>query len=199
MELQLPVFLRIVQESNDTLRRFADKVLSGEPSFISQDTLPMNGDMYQIVNDILECHYEGGLKKMYLLSKTIELMVIQAEAYDKASAQKTKPNINNADVERMNYAREYMTEKFSNPPNLSELSKIIGMSEYKLKQGFKKTFNTTVFGYLADYRLKRAQHALKENHRTISEIAYDLGYSSPQHFSAAFKKKFGLPPRSVKN
>ena len=199
IELQLPVFLRIVEESNDTLRRFADKVLSGEPVYISQDTLPMIGDMYQVVNDILECRYEGGLKKMFLLSKTIELMVIQAEMYDKASAQKTKPGIKNADVERLHYAKEYMTEKVSNPPNLSELSKIIGMSEYKLKQGFKKTFNTTVFGYLADYRLRLAQQALKENHRTISEIAYDLGYSSPQHFSATFKKKFGLPPRSVKS
>lgn len=199
IEMQLPVFLRIVKESNDTLRRFADKVLSGEPVYISQDTLPMIGDMYQVVNDILECRYEGGLKKMFLLSKTIELMVIQAEMYDKASAQKTKPKMNNADVERLHYAKEYMTEKVSNPPTLSELSKIIGMSEYKLKQGFKKTFSTTVFGYLTDYRLGLAQQALKENHRTISEIAYDLGYSSPQHFSAAFKKKYGLPPRSVKH
>ena len=198
MEFQLPVFLRIVEESNGTLKDFADKVLSGEPSFISQDTLPMTADMHQVVNDILECRYEGGLRKMYLLSKTIELMVIQAEAYDRASTKKSPLRIKSSDLERLYFAKEYMTEKVSNPPNLSELSKIIGMSEYKLKQGFKKTFNTTVFGYLADYRLRLAQQALQENQKNISEIAYDLGYSSPQHFTAAFKKKYGLPPRSMR-
>jgi len=35
--------------------------------------------------------------------------------------------------------------------------------------------------------------------KSAKEIAYQTGYSSPQHFSNAFKKKFGLTPNSVRN
>jgi len=34
--------------------------------------------------------------------------------------------------------------------------------------------------------------------KTVTEIALELGYSSLQHFSMAFKKKFGVSPNKMK-
>jgi len=56
-----------------------------------------------------------------------------------------------------------------------------------------------VFGYLADQRLQLTQRFLRDTNKTAAEISLELGYSTPQHFNNAFKKKFGITPFSVRN
>ena len=73
-----------------------------------------------------------------------------------------------------------------------------GINEFKLKQGFKQVFNNTVFGYLSDYKLNQARELLLRGNTAIKEVADSLGYSSVQHFSHAFRKKFGVPPGRVR-
>ena len=59
-------------------------------------------------------------------------------------------------------------------------------------------FGNTVSGYLSETRLEIAKNDLLENKKTASEIALELGHSSVQHFSKAFKKKFGSSPNKLK-
>lgn len=199
VQFTLPVFQRIVTDSNDTLKRFAEQVMAGKPVVISQNSLLIGPDLQQVIYDILHCRYAGGLKKLFLLSKSIEILVLQAEAYDRAARSGNYTPKRKDDQERIQYAREYIAAHIDQPPSLSELSRIVGVNEYKLKRSFKETFNTTVFGYLANYRMELAKQALLDDNKTISEIAYELGFSSPQHFSNAFRKKFGIPPKAAKS
>ncbi len=197
------VFLRMVEDSNDTLQRFADRMLTGQPVVIGQPSLPLNPDLQRIITEMQQCRFTGGLKKLFLLSKSIEMLVLQAEAYHKVSQSDGNQSKGiyckrKDDQEKIRFAREYLTRHADSPPSLSELARIVGLNEYKLKRGFKEIFQTTVFGYLADFRLDAARRALLEGEKTISEIAFALGYSSPQHFSHAFKKKFGTPPRTAR-
>lgn len=198
IQFAVPIFLRMVQDSNETLKRFADKLLEGNPVVIAPNSLTINFQLHQAIRDILTCKYSGGLKKLFFLSKCIEILVLQAEAYHQAVTKQSIRYSKAEDQERMVYAKDYLIQHVNDPPSLSELSKIIGVNEYKLKRGFKETFNTTVFGYLSDYRLDRARQQLLETNQSVSEVAYALGYSSPQHFSNAFKKKFGVAPKLVK-
>jgi AraC-like DNA-binding protein len=55
-------------------------------------------------------------------------------------------------------------------------------------------FNQSVFAYLAEVRLEMARRALLEKKKTVTRIAFELGYASLQHFSKSFKDKFGKPP-----
>ena len=103
-----------------------------------------------------------------------------------------------ADKERIIAARDLVNERLDNPPNLSEIARMVGLNEYKLKRGFKETFRSTVFGYLSEQRLRLAFEQLKGTQKTASEIAADLGYATPQHFNNAFKKKFGMTPQMVR-
>ncbi len=191
-------FQKIIRESNDILKRFADKMLEGKPLVLSPNNLFINPALRGTIHDVLHCRYAGGLKKLFLLSKSIEILVMQAEAFDKAQRHERNHFKGKADNEKIMYAREYVEEHVDDPPSLSELSRIVGINEYKLKRGFKEMFNTTVFGYLADYRLEIAKHELLGSGKTISEISYELGYSSPQHFSNAFRNKFGVSPSKAK-
>ncbi|QNL52343.1 helix-turn-helix transcriptional regulator [Olivibacter sp. SDN3] len=51
---------------------------------------------------------------------------------------------------------------------------------------------------MSDTRLGIAKNELLANRKTPAELALGLGYSLVQHFSGAFKKKFGVSPRKLK-
>jgi len=190
-------FLRLTQDANDILKRFGDDVINGKTVALSEDSLYMDVNMISAINAIVGCKYQESLKKMFLLSKSIELLVLQAEAYNKLHNNTNKYLKTEYDKERIIYAREYLISHLDMPPGLSELAKVAGINEYKLKRGFKETFGNTVFGYLADTRLELAKTDLLDRKKSASEIAFELGYSSLQHFSNAFKKKFGVSPREL--
>nr|WP_240343892.1 AraC family transcriptional regulator [Paenibacillus sp. SYP-B3998] len=80
------------------------------------------------------------------------------------------------------------------PPSLLELSKIVGISDFKLKAGFRELYETTVFGYLRDKRLAFAKSLLEREKITVYEAAITVGYSNPGHFAAVFREKYGFNP-----
>jgi AraC-like DNA-binding protein len=94
--------------------------------------------------------------------------------------------------------RDYLVDHAACPPSLTELAKIAGLNEFKLKKGFKEVFNTSVFAYLSDFKLNEARNELLSGATPIKEVAEQLGYSSVQHFTKAFKGKFGVSPGRVK-
>ncbi|MCF6406839.1 AraC family transcriptional regulator [Chitinophaga filiformis] len=189
-------FLKLTENANDTLKRFSENIVSGKPVLIADQHLPIDLPMQQTIDAILNCKYQQGLKKMFLLSKAIELLVLQAEAFNRPPKKAVART--DYDKDRIHYAREYVLQHIDNPPGLSELARIAGLNEYKLKRGFKEMFQITVFGYLAEKRLELSRDYLSDPNKSVTEIANLLGYSSVQHFSAAFKKKFGHPPREEK-
>jgi AraC family transcriptional activator of pyochelin receptor len=70
---------------------------------------------------------------------------------------------------------------------------------YKLHEGFKEVFKNTVFGYLTDQRMERAKDLIMNGqYETIAEVSNLIGYKNHQHFTVAFKKKFGYLPRELK-
>jgi AraC-like DNA-binding protein len=191
-------FLTISKDGNECLKQFADKIVSGTPVALSNANLNIDLPIQTCINSILNCDYSNGLKRLFLLSKTIELLVLQAESFN--NFQHSKPGYikHDYDKERIVFARDYLVKNIESPPTLVELAKIAGINEYKLKRGFKEMFNQTAFSYLADLRLDLAKRDLLEGKKQATKIAYELGYCSLQHFSSAFKKKFGITPRQMK-
>lgn len=191
-------FLRLTADGNKALSRFNENVANGIQTALSPKNLPVNAAMLGTINSIVNCAYKSDLKKMYLFSKSIEFLVLQAESCNKSESGAVKYIKTTYDKDCIVYARDYVMNHLERPPRLTELAKIAGLNEYKLKKGFKEVFGNTVFGYIADARLEYAKQDLIENRKTSLEIAYQLGYSSPQHFSSAFKKKFGFSPNKFK-
>jgi AraC-like DNA-binding protein len=193
-----PAFLQLTQSLNESIKRFGDKILRGESAYLENAHLFMSINMQNIIYSIVNCPFKDGVKKMFLLSKCIELLVLQSEAINNVTAPHFFYCKTQSDKDRILFAKEYISEHLYDPPSLSELAKIVGTNEAKLKGGFREIFQTTVFGHLADLRLAAAKKELKETQKTIGEIADELGYSSIHHFSNAFKKKFGVAPSLYK-
>ena len=191
-------FFNIAKDGNDAIKRFADNVASSNAAAFSEKNLEIDARLEQCIQAILNCQYADPLKRMFFFSKTMEMLVLQAEAFDRSFNNKPYYIKSDYDRERILYVRDYLLENIDSPPTLTELSRKAGLNEYKLKKAFKETFDKTVFEYLSDVRLETAKNDLLESKKTATEIAFELGYSSLQHFSMAFKKKFGVSPNKMK-
>lgn len=82
-------------------------------------------------------------------------------------------------------------------PTLKELSRIFGTNEYKLKNGFKHVFKTTIQKFYNNERLKRAQLLIQHSKIPLKTIAIMTGFSTYPNFSRAFKIKFGYSPTEL--
>lgn len=198
--IQFPthLFLSFVQQGSDNLKRFAEDIVNGNNRMMSEQWGAIDSSIQQAIQQIIHCSYCGDLKKVFLLSKCIELLVLSSDAYDLAAARKETFIKTKSDKEKLIAARDIINERVKCPPNLSEVARSIGMNEYKLKRGFKETFNTTVFGYLTGQRLQLANLYLRNTAKTAAEISEELGYATPQHFNNAFKKTFGVTPSALR-
>ena len=192
------IFLRITGNASDLLKRFADDILQNRNTILSDQWGAIDPAIHAVVRQIVDNPYKGDLQQLFLLSKSIELLVLCAESCDEARRQKPEFITNPTDKEKLNAVRDLINEKLSSPPNLSQIARTVGLNEYKLKRGFKELFSTTVFGYLSEQRLLLARQYLQDTHKTAAEIAAELGYSTPQHFNNAFKKRFGSPPQNFR-
>lgn len=192
-------FLELTQDTNDTLKRFAEKIVEGKDSILAPHWPFMDLRQQKVIQEILNCQFSNGLKRLFLRSKSIELLVLQAESIDRKGKSKELYLKSKSDRDRIVAARDFVVQNLQSPPSLKEVAKAVGVNEYKLKRGFKELFDHTVFGYLAEQRLELARKYLLDSSRTAQEIAFELGYSSPQHFNNAFKKKFGVTPNTMKS
>ena len=193
-------FLRFTANANDLLQRFSEHVISGKPVLLTDDWGAIDPVIHQVIDQIIHHHYRGDLQHLFLLSKSIELLVCCAESCERATRTSTQTQFlkSTTDKEKILAARDFVNTRIDSPPSLSEIARAIGLNEYKLKRGFKETFQTTVFGYLTGQRLNLARRYLLDTQKTAAEIAFELGYSTPQHFNNAFKKHFGHTPDSIR-
>lgn len=190
-------FIKIGQNGNEPLKRFTEKVINKKNSILSPTWKTSNFKIQQVVQEIINCNYKNELKDLFLLSKSIELLVLQAELYeDENTNQFIKSE---SDKRKIIEAKELLSRRIENPPSIIELAKLTGLNEYKLKRGFKELFGTTIFGYIHQSRMSLAKKLLLGTDASAKNIAYQTGYSSPQHFSKAFKKQFGVTPKSIRN
>lgn len=198
--IQFPkeLFIQYTQSSNDLLKKFAENIMNGKSVLLSENWKNLDYPTHQVIQQIIQCKYKGDLKDLFLLSKSIELLVIACEAHSNSNISKSHFIHTNADKNKIISVKELIQERLQNPPNLNEISRTIGINEYKLKGGFKEIFGTTIFGYIREERLKLAYSLLIDTEKPIGEIADELGYSSQQHFSNAFKKKFNQSPLKLR-
>ena len=98
------------------------------------------------------------------------------------------------DIRQIRKAKTIVTENFDKHITIPELAKRTGISETKLKEGFRELYGESIHDYLLQLRIAKAKHLLSTTAFTIIDITYHVGYSNVTHFSSMFKKEVGIPP-----
>ncbi len=82
--------------------------------------------------------------------------------------------------------------------SVNDISEELCMSRVQLYRKVKALLNCSVNDFIVTTRLEKAKQLLTKGNLTISQIAYEVGFSSPSYFSTAFKAKHGISPSQIK-
>ena len=108
------------------------------------------------------------------------------------------PNSRKADALLIQKVYDYILAHLEEPlPSLKELSKHFGTNEYKLKDGFRHFFKTSIYKFYTVERLKRAYLMIQQSTIPLKNIATMNGFTDYPNFSKSFKKQFGISPNEV--
>ena len=78
--------------------------------------------------------------------------------------------------------------------NLSVFAEKMHLCERQLQRKFKAFIGMTPMEYVRVMRLKRAVQLIEHRAGTISEVAFQVGFKNPRHFTSSFRKFFNVTP-----
>ncbi len=81
---------------------------------------------------------------------------------------------------------------------VKNLAENVGISRSMLHRKLIKITGKSASDLIKEIRLKRAKTLLENDVATASEIAYKVGFRSPNYFSKVFKKRYGVSPGDVR-
>jgi DNA-binding response OmpR family regulator len=82
---------------------------------------------------------------------------------------------------------------------VQELAEALAMSKSQLNRKLNALLSQTPNQFIRKYRLERGRQLLEKNTGTVSEISFQVGFSSPAYFSKCFHDEFGFTPKTVKS
>lgn len=91
-----------------------------------------------------------------------------------------------------------LAERRGRTLHVADLADALALSESHLRAVFKETAGIPLGSYIQNYRLNRAMALLRTSDRSITDVAEEAGFGSPQAFSRLFKKETGQTPRAYR-
>jgi len=156
---------------------------------------PSSAATQRLVDSMLHLHRHAGrlldmhIAALGLLSEQTRHLLPQTSTAQPLRAQ---------DQEKIERARDILQQQFDRPLTLAYLCMAVGTNEYKLKQGFRTLFGTSVHRMLTDIRMQKAWELL-ETGLPVSSVAWRVGYQHPASFSTAFARYYGRVPKSTRS
>ncbi|TXN37499.1 helix-turn-helix transcriptional regulator [Flagellimonas hymeniacidonis] len=148
-----------------------------------------------VLSQLMSYNLHPSIKELYIKGKVYELISLYFNKTKDADLEQCPFLADEDNVRRIKMAKEIMISRMAEPPTLAELSKEIGLSLKKLKEGFKQIYGDSVFGFLFDYKMEYARKMLETGSHNVNEVGLKVGYSTASHFIASFKKKYGTTPK----
>lgn len=107
-------------------------------------------------------------------------------------------NDNNKDIiARINgYLDNYLRQPSASKeiPTVTSIAKALNLTPNYLGDLIRKHTQHSAHDYIRRFILREAQHQLQYSRSSINDIAYNMGYKYPHHFTRVFKSTYGMTP-----
>jgi len=130
------------------------------------------------------------------IKSLLELTSIMQSTYTKQiKVVGPELEIESADEKLLQEIVSYLETNITNPQlSVEALSKQAGMSRSTLYSKLLQLTGETPVEYIRSFRLEKAAALMEKSNMTIAEIAYQVGFTTPNYFARAFKSKFNMLP-----
>lgn len=79
-------------------------------------------------------------------------------------------------------------------PRVDELARRAGLSRFHFQRRYKEAFGRTPLEDITQLRIERAKLLLAGDHASVTDVCFEVGYSSLGSFSTLFAERAGCPP-----
>jgi signal transduction histidine kinase/AraC-like DNA-binding protein/ABC-type sugar transport system substrate-binding protein len=93
----------------------------------------------------------------------------------------------------------YLQDNYTRPISLNEIAQEVGISKNYLSEIFHQELGISPWEFLTRYRINQARQLLKTTNLNITEVAAQIGFDDPAHFSRIFRAHLGQSPKEYRN
>ena len=131
---------------------------AGEQKDFFRLPITMRSTLSQAASALLSCELAGTVRRLFFRAKAAEILALSLD----------------------------VQTELSTPLKVAELAGRVGMNESRMMQLFKRLFGETVFDFSQRVRMEFAAKLLEATDRSITDIAFEVGYDYPSNFTTAF-------------
>jgi AraC-like DNA-binding protein len=157
-------------------------------------TFPAQTRLLTVGTQMICCDFDDECaRRLFLQAKALEALALTIAFLGRNQPRTVR--MAGRDQERLALARKFLHDRFDEDWKISSLARAVGISERKLKEGFRTTIGNSVHAYLKHVRLSAAASMLSEG-RAVTDVALSVGFENLSHFSKVFREVHGVNPSS---
>lgn len=166
-----------------------DKICS-LPNFIP---ITNHGYYYDLFQKIIK-HYDRKLDSDYIYLQSIIMQLIYSLEKE-ASITEHKSYIKSGNKEIIEKIIKHIKNNLTEDLSLDAISDFCSLSPIYLHNVFKASTGRTLRDYVEEQRIKKSINLLTTTNSTLTEIAFECGFSSQSYFNSVFKRRMKQTPR----
>jgi AraC-like DNA-binding protein/mannose-6-phosphate isomerase-like protein (cupin superfamily) len=139
-----------------------------------------------------ECHAREHGFEVMLRAQLLEIMAFLSRTYVQEESTESKALL------RVGKLIGALENEFARDWSLQEMADAVHMSKSSLLTVFRKATGQAPFHYLLRLRIQRAMELLSNSEKTITEIAFFVGFNDSNNFSRQFRKICRCSPRQFR-
>ena len=171
---------------------FENNRVEGETPFIIREFL--RNEERDIAESVSSPSVSGSAAALWFKAKAMELLSQWAYSDSRERKEFFCSRQKRAVLERVEKAKDYLSENLQNPLELNQVAKACACSPHYLSRLFAAETGMTLSLYLRKLRITRACELLSSGRLNVSEASLEVGYQSLSHFARAFRGVIGVTP-----
>jgi AraC-like DNA-binding protein len=171
-------FIEMLYEHDTLLYPFMFKFrMASKHGF--DDELWLEDELYALLKCLLEIHRKTGqeIHKIKAVKKSTKIEIYK----------------------RISKAKEYLDENFMKEIKIEDAAKAAYMSPFHFLRHFKMIFDETPYQYITRNRIDKAFDLILRTDMPITEVCFEVGFSSLSSFSWLLKQKYGMSPETMRD
>ena len=179
-----PLFSKLIKKLN--FSEFEQAVLKSIPDHV-----------HQPLQNCLKSEYSVNLKKLWAQARVLDFITNLSNHF--CETEEKRFTTSQQTRKKVKAIHDYLINLEGKLPTINTISSQFGHSTRSLNEEFQSEYGDSIFGFIINHRLNCAHEAIRNSNIPLKQLAQKLGYAHVNHFSAAFKKKFGYPPSYLRN
>lgn len=188
------VYLKIRTASQKQKKSPVINAFTAVPFWIGEDTQGVHSLMKQLFEELDHC-YTGYQNQVRLLLS--QLLIYMVRNYEQRRISQTSFSLHNMSESKSIIIEEYFLYEYQSL-SLDVLAAKLNLSTRQTQRLLMEYYGKSFQQKKAEARMSVAAILLSDKTRSITSIAEDLGYSSIEHFSSAFRNFYQTNPREYR-